>query len=394
MSGKSVISISTLSASTTVYNAQATAADRYCALGIWDKIEQNTTNFCPFESDVLGRWQCSIYEPNPTTTTDGSQLTTNFTAMASILRNQGQGFFNNYPIEYASTSQDADNNLHGMLLLAANNTGESVNTYRGARATLITNLRSIPSTAVWTNLDCYLNRTKPDWLPPVMPADATLKEWTPVVYGALMNLNSTDYAFGLQTKLNAITMTAGTFGNDSWLDSDLPAGQNPFYGCTLEGTAIQQSIWILVGVMLLVLIPMVIFDLGIVLYDFITSGKEGLTTKARFIGDAPSGFEAWQLALLRQATNDDSITTKQLKDFSYGWNSSKGDYELNRSEAFKVLDPYFVPPPLPSVCADLHRSSNRLNWRVLRNLPTYPRLSKRLLFQYRRRNCTTFKFWL
>jgi hypothetical protein len=72
MSGNEVISTSTFSASTTVYNAQYIAASSACALGIWDKVEQNTTNFCPYESDVLGRWQCSIYEPNPTTTTDGS----------------------------------------------------------------------------------------------------------------------------------------------------------------------------------------------------------------------------------------------------------------------------------------------------------------------------------
>jgi hypothetical protein len=144
-------------------------------------------------------------------------------------------------------------------------------------------------------------------------------------------------------------MVSGSFANDSWLASDLPAGSNPSYGCTFEGTAIEHDVWVIFGVMLLVLVPMVIFDLGVVLYDFIASGKEGLTTKARFIKDAPSGVETWQLALLRQATNDDWVTTKNLRDFSYGWNSSKGDYELNRREAFKVFNLYFLSPCKVSV---------------------------------------------
>jgi hypothetical protein len=122
--------------------------------------------------------------------------------MSSILRSRSQSFLANFStIEYGAISNDAYNHLQGMLLLTANNTGLSIDTYWGARTIIIILLRGIPSSAVWTNVDCYLNRTNPNWVPPFMPSDLTLKEWTPVVYGSLMNLDPHGIRIGSSTKI-------------------------------------------------------------------------------------------------------------------------------------------------------------------------------------------------
>jgi hypothetical protein len=61
--------VATFSAASTIFNAQVNVMNNGGAFGIWRHFDADSTHFCPYESEVLGRWLCTEY-PGTTINSD------------------------------------------------------------------------------------------------------------------------------------------------------------------------------------------------------------------------------------------------------------------------------------------------------------------------------------
>ena len=198
------------------------------------------------------------------------------------------------------------------------------------RASVANGLDTGIQTAEISNLECDL--TTYNWLPPIMPSEDTINNWVNVTYGTIMDQDPSQFGTSLEWIFNQMTMASGTGNKDIWKVSQLPKGESPFYGCVLRGTSVNVGIWVLLILLLAILIPMSIATLVLAISDRRKGKKGGL------VDDAPSGVDSWQLALLKQAIKDESLTEKHLGQYAYGWNAGKGNYEINHTDTFKVFN--------------------------------------------------------
>jgi hypothetical protein len=336
-SGIRSIPVSNWAAANTIQSAQNNVVYNSIIdnMGIWDLVNYDSSDFNPMLTDILGIWNCSQVASNPTIQFNTSSFT-EILANATLY-DRSLAFFYEGDNGWSFPNYDAT----GAFLWSGNETNDSNNSW-SLRASMMGNA-GISNNAQHqsTNLECNLNITKQSWKPPIIPISQTFQDegWAGRIYGALMEADPSDYAYYLKLQLEAMTMISGSLNGDIWTASDLAKGQKSTYACTQPVTAIYPGIWVLVAALLLILIPMIIYDLGIIAYDFMRDGKAGLSTNAWLIENAPSGVGSWQLTLLKYTMNTDSLKSTDIKDYSYGWNPSKGEYEVNLSEAFQVCDP-------------------------------------------------------
>jgi hypothetical protein len=207
-----------------------------------------------------------------------------------------------------------------------------------------------------SNIECQLS-IHHNWVPPIMPSYDTMLHWVNATYGTLMDKDADQFANSLEWTLNQLTMVAGTGNKDILSRSDLGSA-SLVYGCVLNGTSISYGVWILLGLLCIILIPMSIATLFMVISGCVGSGKRRMD-KAGLARDAPTGVGTWQLALLKQSMKNDepdlydTLTEKNLYQFSYGYNPVRDEYRLNRNDAFKVYgSSYFFTPS--NLCLELH----------------------------------------
>jgi hypothetical protein len=81
------------------------------------------------------------------------------------------------------------------------------------------------------------------------------------------------YSNALEQQLDAMTI--------------VPAQQKIDDGCVVNITAINYSVWILISLMPLILIPRIFVDVFMIIYDLIKCGKEGSASRADLLRSGP-----------------------------------------------------------------------------------------------------------
>jgi hypothetical protein len=171
-----------------------------------------------------------------------------------------------------------------------------------------------------------------------MPSELTLDAWSAPAFGDLIDSYADHFPTSLEFTLNKMMMVAGTGNRDIWQASDL-LGESSFYGCTLTGTNVNLYIWIIVTMLFVILVTMSFATLHMFFSDQRQLWKERPNLEienAEFAQLAPSRVHEWQLALLKQATNDKSITSKDFSHYSYGWHRESRKFHFRRNDAPKV----------------------------------------------------------
>jgi hypothetical protein len=159
-----------------------------------------------------------------------------------------------------------------------------------------------------SNFQCELVSTTPDWVPPLMPSDRSLKEWGPLMFGFIKDVRKHTYRAQLETILNGMTMIAGS-GNSAnrTFDSD-----DQYYGCVIDGTSIQVEVFI----MLFVLISLFLLVLTADLYALI---RYRINKNHSRVEEIPTDFISWQLETVRSSTGNRKLEMKALGGVTYGW---------------------------------------------------------------------------
>jgi hypothetical protein len=229
--------------------------------------------------------------------------------------------------------------IQGFLRWSANETNSSPDTW-AVRASLATQLpQEAGSQGNLSNFECTLSNKNPgNWTPPIMPSELTLDAWSTPAFGDLIDSYADHFPTSLEFTLNKMVMVAGTGNRDIWQASDL-LGESSFYGCTLTGTNVNLYIWIIVTMLFVILVTMSFATLHMFFSDQRQLWKERPNLEienAEFAQLAPSRVHEWQLALLKQATNDKSITSKDFCHYSYGWHRESRKFHFRRSDAPKV----------------------------------------------------------
>ena len=158
----------------------------------------------------------------------------------------------------------------------------------------LTDLRDYPApNATWMLGGIDANKTLSDWGQKLL---ASLKDAQPETVGTITS----------QT-LNTIFMTAGT-GNVIRKANDSAAD----YGCLQALTVIQYPIWIVLGVILLIFVPMLLVDLVILLLTCFNPNR-------RHVLAIPNGLTSWQLAGLRSQFREPDIKESDIHKYTFGW---------------------------------------------------------------------------
>jgi hypothetical protein len=234
------------------------------------------------------------------------------------------------PYNTANSFNTITGQVQGFVRLSASQFENSTAPWN-IRASIANGLDTGIQTAEVSNIECDLT-TYNNWLPPIMPSWDTINNWVNITYGTIMDEDPSQFGTSLEWIFNQMTMAAGTGNKDIWKVSQLAEGESSFYGCVLKGTSINVGIWVLLILLLVILIPMGIATLIMAISDRRQGKKGGL------VDDAPSGVDSWQLALLKQAVKDESLTEKHLGQYAYGWHAGKGNYEINHTDTFKVFN--------------------------------------------------------
>jgi hypothetical protein len=318
----SIIPSSTFSSATTVYNAQYGVWANGGEMGIYQKVNYTSVTFTPTADDVLGGWNCS-YEP---TTTIAWTDWANQTAFSSFIKEDS--FLYPEVIIWAGAVSANGSTGKGFMVWSADQPDDSSEQWN-LRALVATNLTG--STAPVTNLECQLVAGA-GWTPPIMPSNRSLTEWAPRTFGFLTGTDPDYYGFYMEWILNGMVMLTGSGNYDRWDSSVLPAGASDYYGCTGQLTQISPEIWAILGVGLLMLVALLVVDLFFALFHFFQQkhSHNGVLAES-----APSSIQEWQLALLREVTNDKTIKATQMQHYSYGWDSAREKYVFDDDKVFQ-----------------------------------------------------------
>jgi hypothetical protein len=116
----------------------------------------------------------------------------------------------------------------------------------------------------------------------------------------------------------------------------LPEGQTPYYGCLLLATSLNPGIWAVLAVVVLLLVVISTAALFMFLLHFFKARKTAASPRDKLVKKTPAGLDDFQMFVIKEVTGDDTITIAQAKDYSYGWNDTKGAYVFARNDEFKV----------------------------------------------------------
>jgi hypothetical protein len=131
-------------------------------------------------------------------------------------------------------------------------------------------------------------------------------------------------------------MIAGTGNNDLQNVAALPDGETPYYGCLLPATSLNPGIWAVLAVVVLLLVVISTAVLFIFIFHLLEARKTVASARDKLVKDTPAGLDDFQMFVIKEVTGDDTITIAQAKDYSYGWNDTKGAYVFARNDEFKV----------------------------------------------------------
>lgn len=332
-----IIPSSTLSSAITLYNAQYQVWANGGEMGIWKKVNYTSVTFKPTTDDVLGGWNCS-YAPSSTIT---SAQWANQTAFNSYI--DKQIFLYPEYISWAGRQEAYGDAQMGFMAWSANRQDGSTEQW-DLRALIATNLTG--SSVPVTNLECNLV-AGPGWTPPIMPSNRSLDGWSHKTFGFIMNAQPEYYAFYMEWILNGMVMLTGSGNYDRFDTSVLPEGASTYYGCNLTLTQIKVEVWVILGIGSIILLVLLLVDLFFALFHFIQL-KRGNHKDIATV--APASLPEWQLALLRGVTGNDKIKPKEMRHYSYGWDSSRQKYVFDTNEVFQgiLLSREVVEPSLLS----------------------------------------------
>jgi hypothetical protein len=288
---------STLSSATTILNAQLYSYYNNGTEGIWRLVPFNAYYFSPTQSDLLGQWNCNPAGSITITSSDWSseQALQNFLINNNLLNiNTG-----NY------VGSEVPGGAWNGFLSWYTNYPDGSGAWDTVSAGVASNLAGATGTvSEWT---CTLQTF--NWSPPVINNTAALNEWNKKAYGLLQDADISKYGLGLELMLNAIFMAAAGGNTDTTPASEIPANFDTTYGCVIPGTQIMAGIWVILGVYLLTLIPLLFAFL-------ITLFRCGRAYKRKDLaGDPPTSVYSWQITLVREMTSDFNIKTRGLRKY-------------------------------------------------------------------------------
>jgi hypothetical protein len=323
----SIFPSSTFSAANTVYNAQYQVWANGGVMGIYQKVNYTSVTFTPTLEDVLGGWNCS-YKPNTTIAWTDWVDQTSFSTFI-----QQDAFLFTEASTWAGAVSSNGSTQIGFMAWSANQPDNSTEQW-DLRAIIATNLTG--SSVPVTNLECQLV-VEAGWTPPIMPSYKSLTEWAPKTYGFLASIEPDSYEFFMEWILNGMVMLTGSGNNDQLDASYLPVGASTHYGCSVQGTQIKAEIWAILGAILLIFIPLFLGDIFFFVFRLFKNFQHTDTYHADLAEAAPSSVQEWQLALLKEVTNDKKIEARQMRNYLYGWDINKKKYMLGRKDAFPSI---------------------------------------------------------
>lgn len=289
---------STLSAATTIFNAQLSSYYNNGTDGIWRLVPFYAYYFSPTQIDLLGKWNCNFAGNTTITSVNWSSAEALQTFLINNnLLNTNTGSF--------SGSQVTGGSINGFLSWYSNYPDAS-GAWDTVTASMVSNLGGESgSVSEWS---CTLQTF--NWSPPVINSTAALTEWNMKAFGALQDVvPASDYGFGLELMLNAIFMAAAGGNLDTTQASALPANTDITYGCVVPGSQILVGIWVILGVYLLTLIPLLFGS-------FLAFFRFGITYKNKdLVGDPPTSVYSWQTALVRVMTDNFDIKARGLRNY-------------------------------------------------------------------------------
>jgi hypothetical protein len=288
---------STLSAATTIFNAQVSSYYNNGTNGIWRLIPYYAWYFSPTQNDLLGQWNCNPTGSITITSADWSSQQ----ALQSFLINNN--LLNTNTGNFAG-SEVAGGAANGFLSWYTNYPDTS-GAWDTVSASMVFGLSGATSTvSEWT---CTLQTF--NWDPPTVNSMNALTEWNAKTYGLLQDIAISEYEAGLELILNAMFMAAAGGNVDTAKASEIPANVDITYGCVVPGTQIMVGIWVILGVYLLTLIPL-LFVSFITLFPFRKAYKRN-----DLAGEPPTSVYSWQTVLVREMTGNFDIKTRALRKY-------------------------------------------------------------------------------
>ncbi|MCJ1310559.1 hypothetical protein MMC25_004224 [Agyrium rufum] len=269
-------------------DAQSTAVKNGGQAGIYG-LSAADTNFTASSEDVLASWTCAPHVMDPILV-GGAQ--SDETILDNLIE---AGLLYNASLW---ENQALQGDLEYQLFAWSAPVGPNVSATWDIRAFYTnTNLSmgdkngSHPTTT--TSFHCTLSNNKTAWL----------------AIGAGLLQDVANVQPIIESILNAMMMVAGAGGGISNADS-----ANATYGCLTQQTLIQPEIFIALGVMLVMFLPLCIVDL-VYLLIIRCSFKD-----RKLVEDTPSGLASWQVATLRDVFHEDGkIMAKDVSKYVYGW---------------------------------------------------------------------------
>lgn len=290
-----------------VYEAYLAAQNNGGKMGIYDKINYNTTSFWPQDEDILGWWGCTqeedgVISPSNWSSSDALQAWISSQNFLSMNRtwSEGGGSYDN-------------GTFAGFLVMSASDQTDDLQQWDFHAAILYP--ISGDSDLSTSNYQCNLTRSPnaPGWLPPIMPAVGTLGNWSDLAYGIIQDTDPDYYGFQLENILNGMTMIAGS-GNT--IHTELPSDARQTYSCVSSGTQIGLEILVLLAVLVFILLSIIIADL----YALVIYWRDETHSRVREI---PLSYLDWQLDAVREATSNRAISERDLARFGFGWIDDK-----------------------------------------------------------------------
>jgi hypothetical protein len=294
------------------FSAHGVATANNGEIGIWSKIDDDISNFCPTKDDILGRWVCtqaadSIIAPNDWTTTNTVIEWTN-----------RQGFLYKNA-EYNAGSVLSNGRWTNLMAWSADVPTNSTTRWN-VRATIATpNDTYVNSTA--SNFDCRLDIVVQTWKPASSDSQGTLTAWSQTMLGSVLEVPDSAYKGQLEKTLNTITMVAGSGNSHKWNKTTaVDTGAGASYGCVTQPTVIFNTVFATAFMLILLLILLCVVDL----YDFV---KNMLDKRHKVVDKMPFDMLDWHLGLVQKMVKNENLEMSKLRDYEFYWCESTGNFQ-------------------------------------------------------------------
>lgn len=312
---------STWPAAVQVFAAQTSAGYTNGQVGIYNKVNSDTTDFQPTTRDVLGSWNCT---QAPDSMIYPADLATSDT-LRSYLDVQK---FLNYSTLSISGAGNADDDSYSAFMAWSGIFDSSVQFSRWEiRASIANDLTGNTSLPV-SNFKCSIVKYVPAWTPAPMPTNETLNGWKEIMFGYVYENSVEYYADQLRTVLNAMSMIAGSGNLDN---RHLVEGAEIRYGCIVEGAKIDIAVY-LIGTFLLTIL------FGIIVADFYQFIRYRMNKRKKLVENIPTDLISWQLEIVRKMTDHKELTTRDLKKYKYMLGDK--DFEFLEKDVRCCLPPF------------------------------------------------------